>query len=228
MKSVAARAAIVVALLASFLVPRGARADDEERDVRLEWNAAQKELRATLTFRDVVDAEIRDKLKRGLPTTIVFTATVHQPGKSDPVATTAQTCRITYLVWDEYWRIEVSRPGGTRTERTLTVEGVLRRCAEARGLLVADASQATPGDPVFLKAKVQVNPIGKEVVEKIKRWVSRPSGTGTAGPSDALFSTFTGLFLQRVGDAEREVKLQTKSVVPEVEKTRPKEGEKRT
>ncbi len=217
----ARRAACLVAFVAGSLATSTARAQDAERDVKFEWDSAEKELRASLAFRDVVDAEIREKLKRGLPTTIVFTATVHKPGKDDPVATTAQTCRITYLLWDEYWRIEMTRPGGTRTERTLTVEGVLRRCAEARGLLVADAGQVAPGEALFLKAKVQVNPISKEVVDKIKRWVNRPSGTGTAGPSDALFSTFTGLFLQRVGDAEREVKLTTKVATPTVDKPKP-------
>jgi len=65
-------------------------------------------------------------------------------------------------------------------------------------------------------AKVQVNPLSAEVMRKLKLWVLRPSGTGTAAPSDALFSTFTGLFLQRVGDAERELKFNSKPSLPSV------------
>jgi hypothetical protein len=61
-----------------------------------------------------------------------------------------------------------------------------------------------------------VNPISPEVLKKIQRWVMRPASTGTAAPGDALFSTFTGLFLQRVGDAEREVKFVTRITLPRV------------
>ena len=61
---------------------------------------------------------------------------------------------------------------------------------------------------------MQVNPVSAEVLQRIKRWVSRPSGTSTAAPGDALFSTFTGLFLQRIGNAERELNFTTKSATP--------------
>ena len=61
---------------------------------------------------------------------------------------------------------------------------------------------------------MQVNTVSAEVLQRIKRWVSRPSGTATAAPGDALFSTFTGLFLQRIGNAERELNFTTKSATP--------------
>jgi hypothetical protein len=42
----------------------------------------------------------------------------------------------------------------------------------------------------------------------------RPSSNGTVAPGDALFSTFAGLFLQRIGDAEREQRFQTRAFLP--------------
>ncbi len=65
-----------------------------------------------------------------------------------------------------------------------------------------------------MTGKVQVNPVSQEVLQKLRRWVMRPSSTGTAAPGDALFSTFTGLFLQRVGDAERELRFVTVPAIP--------------
>jgi hypothetical protein len=99
---------------------------------------------------------------------------------------------------------------------TTTVEGVLRRCAEVRRLLAGTAGQIPLNVPLFCSAKVQVNPVSPEVMQKLKLWVTRPSGTGTAAPSDALFSTFTGLFLQRLGDAERELKFNSRPAAPTV------------
>jgi hypothetical protein len=184
------------------------------------WDGATRDrLLTDLSFRDIVDGEIRGKLSRGLPTTIVFTATLHRPGTAQILSTTAQTCRVTWHVWEEAYRLEISKPGEVRAPVwTTTIEGVLRRCAEAHRLLTATREQAQGLGPFVLRAKVQVNPVSDEVLQKIKRWVSRPTGTSTAAPGDALFSTFTGLFLQRVGEAERVLVFVTKIVQPTIPK----------
>jgi hypothetical protein len=218
-----------LALTVACLTPSASAQEEEEppRDARFEWDAARRHLYVGVSFRDVVDARIQKKLGRGLPTTIVFTAALYRAGTDYPVATTAQTCKVTWHVWQEVYLVEITRPGSHRVEKTLTTNGVLRRCAEiptqslARMLLTADVSQVPVGAAVYLRAKVQVNPVSPEVLQKIKRWVSRPTGTGTAAPGDALFSTFTGLFMQRIGDAERELQFTTRPVVPTVAKPKP-------
>lgn len=211
---------LTVLALCLVTFPRLAWAQEEKapppRDARFVWNTTKTLLFVSVSYRDVVDASIRRKLSRGLPTTIVLTAAIYRAGAKDPISTTAQTCKITWHVWDEVYLVEITRPGGTRSSAAITVDGVLRRCAEARRLLVGTSEQIPLGAALSMNATVQVNPVSPEVLQKIKRWVSRPTGTGTAAPGDALFSTFTGLFLQRIGDAERELKFTTKTVVPTV------------
>ena len=215
----------VLLTLALFVLAPSAWAQDA-RDARFSWNHTKSQLFVDVSFRDVIDDQIRRKLSRGLPTSIVMTATIHKVGSKDPVATTAQTCKITWHVWEEVYLVELTRPGGTSSAASISVDGVIRRCAEARRLLAATGSQVTPGVPVHMTAKVQVNPVSAELLQKIKRWVSRPTATGTAATGDALFSTFTGLFLQRIGEAERELKFTTKTVAPAVEKPPPKSDKK--
>lgn len=217
--------AVLALLLVSLVSPAAALAQEEEekepppRDVRFTWNRARSRLYVTVSFRDVIDAGIRKKLSRGLPTTIVMTGTIYRAGSSEPLSTTAQTCKITWHVWDEVYLVEITRPGGTRSTAAITVEGVLRRCAEAAPPLLAGTKDQIPlGVALYMKAKVLVNPVSADVLAKIKKWVLRPTGTGTAAPGDALFSTFTGLFLQRIGEAERELKFTTKSAKPRVPK----------
>jgi hypothetical protein len=188
------------------------------RDVSFEWDNDQGLLYMNIAYRDVVNANVQSKLSRGLPTTLVLTAAVFRAGTNEPLSTTAQTCKVTWHVWEEAYRLEITRPGGTQIRWTTTVEGVLRRCAEAKRLLAADRNQVPRGVQLFATGKVQLNPVSAEVLQKIKRWVMRPSGTGTAAPGDALFSTFTGLFLQRIGEAERELKFTTKTVLPSIVK----------
>lgn len=215
--------AIVAALLALVLIaPRTAVAQEAgdgkkpgpPRAALFEWNTSKGELFVTLKFHDLIDDEIQRKLTRGLPTTIVFTGALYRRGIRSPIATTVQSCKITYLVWDEVYRLEITGPAGTRTTATTEPKGVLRRCAELNRSLVATSREVAVGVPVSLRARVQVNPVSPEVLEKIKMWVSRPARTGTAAPGDALFSTFTGLFMQRISDAERTLDIVTTEVVP--------------
>ena len=212
----AAHGVALVFFLWAAVTPRLAHAEEPPapRAAGFEWDETKHELFVSLAFRDVVDEEIRRKLSRGLPTTIVFTGTLYRRGVKAPISTTAQTCKITWHVWDEAYRLEVTRPDGSRTRWTTTLEGVLRRCAEVSRLLVATSKEVAAGVSVYLRGHVDVNPLSSEVLEKIKLWVNRPARTGTAAPGDALFSTFTGLFMQRVGAAERTLELVTFEVLP--------------
>jgi len=185
-----------------------------QRDVELSWDTDHGLLYLDTNFRDVLDEGIRGKLSRGLPTTIVLTATIQLAGSLQPLSTTTQTCRITWHVWEEAYYVEILRPGSMQTRWTTTLEGVMRRCAEAHRLLAGDATQFSPAASLYARGSIQINPVSPEVLQKLQRWVQRPSSTGTAAPGDALFSTFTGLFLQRIGDAEREVRFFTRPHVP--------------
>jgi hypothetical protein len=209
-----------LALACLFSVSRAyaqeASDDVVTRDAHFDWDADTGLLYMDLSFRDLVDDSLQSKLSRGLPTTIVLTATVSRAGNNRPLSTTAQTCKVTWHVWEEAYLVEVMRPGSTRQSWTTTTEGVIRRCTEVRHLLAGDAVQIPPGIPLVAAGKIQVNPVSAELLQKIKRWVMRPSATGTAAPGDALFSTFTGLFLQRIGDAERQQKFTTRVLVPSI------------
>ena len=205
-------------LLFVILLARGAAAQAEpppvQRDVDLSWDTDKGLLYLDIGFRDIIDDGIRNKLSRGLPTTIVLTATIQKAGSNEPLSSTTQSCRITWHVWEEAYYVEIVRPGSSQARWTTTLEGVLRRCAEAHRLLAGDATQVSPALQLYARGTIQINPVSAEVLQKLKRWVMRPSSTGTAAPGDALFSTFAGLFMQRIGDAEHEVHFFTRPRLP--------------
>lgn len=205
-------------LLFLLFIARVAAAQAEpppvQRDVDLSWDTDKSLLYLDIGFRDVLDASIRNKLSRGLPTTIVLTATIQKAGSNEPLSSTTQTCRITWHVWEEAYYVEIVRPGSSQARWTTTLEGVLRRCAEAHRLLAGDATQVSPTAQLYARGTIQINPVSAEVLQQLKRWVMRPSSTGTAAPGDALFSTFAGLFMQRIGDAEHELRFFTRPRLP--------------
>jgi hypothetical protein len=184
------------------------------REALFEWDSERHLLYLSLGFRDMVDSGVQSKLNRGLPVTLVVTAAIYRADGGEPLSTTAQTCKITWHVWEEAYRVEIARPGTSQVRWAPTAEGVLRRCAEARRLLAGDGSQIPEGVALYASGKIQVNPINPELLLRIRRWVMRPGSTGTAAQGDSLFSTFTGLFLQRVGEAEKQSKFVTAPMLP--------------
>jgi hypothetical protein len=193
-------------------VPKGVGAQDTPPVRQAQVGLDEKQmLRVSLGYRDVVDIPTAAKLKGGLPTTIVMSAYVFREGGGPGIAATFLSCRVIFDLWNEVYNIEISQPGAPKEDKiSPTLEGVLRHCTEVNRLLVAPRSILAPPGTYYLGAIVEVNPVSPEMLDRIKRWVSRPTETSTA-PGDALFGSFVGLFAVRPGRADRQISFRTQS-----------------
>jgi hypothetical protein len=171
-------------------------------------------VKMSTAFRDVVDAEISRKLLSGLPTVITMRGYLFRETGGDPIALTARSCHIVYDLWDEIFRIQISQPGGQMSAVAVNVEGVLRNCAEARKLPLVERALMKDNVRHFVAVLVEVNPVSAEMLDRIKRWVTRPNGSTAIGPGDSLFGSFVGLFVARIGDADRKLAFRTQAFVP--------------
>lgn len=215
------RAVLRVALLVSallLLAARPARADDEapenlpRRPAVFAWEKGI--LRATLSYRDVIDEAATRKLSSGIPIVIAMRAYVLPEGESEPVALAVRSCRVVYDLWDEVYRVKVSGPEGEKSTAAINVEGVLRQCGEVRAFPVVARAVLQAGRAHFLGIIAEVNPVSPEMLEQMRRWVSRPAGSTGIGPGDALFGSFVGLFVRRIGAADRVVRFRTQPLTP--------------
>ena len=195
-------------------LPRAARAQEAtvqadlpRRQANYAWDKSL--LRASFSFRDVVTPELTKKLSNGLTMVIATRAYVLREGEETPVALAVRTCRVVYDLWDEVYRIKLTVPGGERDLAVINVEGVLRQCAEARDLPVVDKSLLVPNRAHYLGVIVDVNPVSPQMLEQMRRWVSRPTGSTSIGPSDALFGSFVGLFVRQIGASDRTLRFRT-------------------
>lgn len=171
-------------------------------------------LKASFSYRDIADAAFLRKLSSGLPTVVAMRGFVLEEGKSEPIALTVRTCRVVYDLWDEVYRIKLTIPGGERDIAVLNVEGVLRQCVEARDLAVVDRSLLRPAAPHFLGVIVDVNPVSPQMLEQMRRWVSRPTGSTGITPGDALFGSFVGLFVRSIGASDATLRFRTQTFTP--------------
>lgn len=172
-------------------------------------------LSASFSFRDMLDdPAMQQKLASGLPTVIAMRAYVLRDGAPDPVALAVRTCRVVYDLWDEVYRIKVSDPAGDRDIAAFKQESVIRNCGEARDLVVADRSLLVAGKPHFLGVIAEVDPVSPQMLDQMRKWVSRPAGSTGIGPGDALFGSFVGLFVRQIGTAARTLRFRTQEVTP--------------
>jgi hypothetical protein len=210
-------------LCAAALAPAVARADPPPEPPKTpaalpqraaQLNAEKNVVKLTVGFRDAVDAEIAKKLQSGLPTVITMRGYLFRESGGDPIALTAKSCRIVYDLWDEVFRIQLAQPGGPTSAVAVNVEGVLRNCCEARKLPLVDSALLAAGTRYFVATLVEVNPVSQDMLDRIKRWVTRPNGSNAIGPGDSLFGSFVGLFVARIGDADKKLAFRTQAFLP--------------
>ena len=189
-----------------------------KRQANFAWEKNEKTgvtiLKASFSFRDVVDKAIQEKLVSGLSVTIAMRAYVLKEGATDPIALAVRTCTVTYDLWDEVYRLKISGPGGDVDAAALKLDGVLRQCAEVRDLTVVDKSLLTLDKPHFIGAIVEVNPVSPQQLAQMRKWVSRPAGSTGIQPGDALFGSFVSLFVRQIGTADKTLRFRTQAVTP--------------
>ncbi|MDP9034954.1 MAG: hypothetical protein M3O50_09105 [Myxococcota bacterium] len=171
-------------------------------------------LRASFSYRDVLsDVALMKKLSSGLPMVIAMRAYVYRAGEDVPIALAPRVCRVVFDLWDEVYRVHVSEPERER-DQAAVLDGVLRLCTEARDLPLARRALLTARASYFLGVVVDVNPVSAEMVEQMRRWMSRPAGSTGIGPSDALFGSFVQLFARQIASSDTTLTFRTQSVVP--------------
>jgi len=182
------------------------------RQANYAWD--QDQLRASFSYRDVMsDPALLKKMASGLPMVIAMRAYLFHQGEDKPVVLAARVCRVAYDLWDEVYRIHVSEPERVR-DQAAVLDGVLRICTEARDLPIVRRGSLTAGDSYFLGVVVDVNPVSQEMVEQIRRWIARPTGSTGIGPSDALFGGFVQLFVRQIAASDKTITFRTQDVVP--------------
>jgi hypothetical protein len=169
-------------------------------------------LRASFSYRDVLsDPALAKKLSSGLPMVIAMRAYFYREGEDAPVALATRMCRVVYDLWDEVYRVHVSEPDRER-DQAAVLDGVVRLCTEARDLPIVSRGLLVAGQSYFLGVVVDVNPVSQEIVDQMRRWMSRPTGSTSIGPSDALFGSFVQLFVRQIATSDRTLTFRTQTV----------------
>lgn len=183
---------------------------------KVSFSVEKGALRVTLNYRDLVDNALTQKAASGLPMTLAFRAYLWREGDSNPLALYVRTCKVTYDLWDEVYRVRVSTPSGERDLGVINFDGVARQCLEFKNETWMEVSALRGPGPFFFGVIAQVNPVSQEMQRDLRAWVSRPAAVSGIAPGDALFGSFVSLFTQKLGDgaSDKTVRFRTQSFTP--------------
>jgi len=176
----------------------------ESRPMAVRWVNAVP--RVTTSGKHLADAHVLKKLKSGLPQTLVLRVYAYPESGKEPLAVAAQSCRVTYDLWEDVYRVQLQTEARDSALSLPSVEAVVARCLELRELPVGNAEtyRAHAGKSIYFAAIAEHNPLSPDTVQRIRRWLARPGGGQISG--DAFFGSFVSIFVNRsIGTAERSV-----------------------
>jgi hypothetical protein len=202
------RAAIVAA--AMLAIATTAHAEDDKPEIqRMRFVESGDELKvATLPGAGIgklFDTLAYEALGSGIPSTVVIRIQITPVDSDTPVAEQLIQRSVVYDVWDEIYTLQLDH-------KKLKV----RFRAEALKWLTAidDLPVARlavlPVDQVFvLKMVVELNPVSKETLAEVRRWLSQGNGGGL-DRGGAFFGSFVSVFYNpKIADADRVLRLRS-------------------
>jgi hypothetical protein len=162
-------------------------------------------IRASFSYRDVFTKQVRKKLESGLPVRVVVQLALERKGKDRPYSYWARSVEIVYDLWEENYVLTMEDDRGRRRTRVATMEEAINLAGVLWRVRAAQMATLKPGTYRF-RVLAEVNPVSKEMVENIRRWLSRPSGGQGSEARSNFFGSFVGIFVdRRIGEADKSV-----------------------
>jgi hypothetical protein len=153
---------------------------------------------------DLIDENARRKLDSGLATTLVARAYLVREGSSRAEALAVQTIRTAYDLWDEVYVSELSGESGARVFRDKKREDAIHRIA-----WLSLSFPLAPNASYRVAWIVELNPVSKELLAQVRKWLSRPR-EGAPLDAESYFGSFVSLFVNhKIGDAEKVLQFRT-------------------
>lgn len=203
--------AVIVAWLASYAAATATAQSLNSVPVRpMDVNWSPSGAAVSFSTRDFVDRDVIAKLQSGLPQTLTTRIYVYADLDREPLAVSAVSCRIVYDLWEGGYRVERQTETSDRTTGVKTLDGVIAQCLNFQTHTVGEEAtfRGVHGGEVYFAVVTELNPMSRDAVQRIRRWLARPAGNELNG--SAFFGTFVSIFVGRkLGAADKALTFRT-------------------
>lgn len=199
--------------LAAFvlvLVALPARADEDKLEIqRMRFIERGQSLTVTGNIAKLFDQAAYEQLSSGFPSTIQIGTAVYPRGSSEALSYRIELRTVVYDLWDEQYVIRIEGPTGKRTRKVKYRAEALKILTELEDFPIARLADIRYEDIFYLTLTVQLNPVSKETLAEVRRWISQ----GTAGGLDrggVFFGSFVSVFVNpKIADADRVLRIRS-------------------
>lgn len=207
------RAAIVAVAAAAALVTPGigpARAEDgglEKQTMTFLERAGSIYVTANVT--SLFDARAYERLEKGLPNTVVIRLWVYPEGKAKPTGFVLLHNTCVYDLWREVYDCVRSGPSGRRPYKVKFRAEALKLLTTLDGVPIADVARVPYEERHVVAAVAELNPVSKETMAEVRRWLSQGSGGGL-DRGGSFFGSFVSVFVNlKVPEADRVLRVRS-------------------
>jgi hypothetical protein len=151
-----------------------------------------------------------DALSTGIPSIVVIRIQITPQDSDEPVAEQLIRRQVVRDIWDDVYTLQIDQRGArSRTIKVRSPAEALKRLTVIEDLPIARL-RVLPINKVFvLKLVAELNPVSKETLAEVHRWLSQGNGGGL-DRGGAFFGSFVSLFYNpKIADADRVLRIRS-------------------
>jgi len=207
---------VIVAAIALPAAPARADSDDDKPELqRMRFVERGDDLTVSTLppptggIGKLFDASNYEALGSGIESTVVIRIQITPQDSDDPVAEQLIRRSVVYDVWDEVYRLQLDERGGQKKFQVKYRAEALKWLVAIEDVPVARLA-VLPLEKVYvLKMVVELNPVSRETLAEVRRWLSQGTGGGL-DRGGAFFGSFVSVFYNpKIADADRVLRIRS-------------------
>jgi hypothetical protein len=161
------------------------------------------------TINKLFDQASYEALDSGFTATVIVRMWVYPKDSTDPVAFVALQRQVLYNLWDEVYELKFDDPGGRKVFKEKRKAEAFRKLTSLEDIAIARLADL-PYEKVFLLAmEIELNPVSKETLAQVRRWLSQGNGGGL-DRGGAFFGSFVSVFVNpKIAEADRVLRMRS-------------------
>lgn len=170
----------------------------------------------------VFDARAYEKLENGLTSTVVIRLWVYPEDSAKGAGYVLLHRQCVYDLWAEVYSCALSGPTGRRTYKVKFRAEALKMLTALDQVPIADVKDIAFEQRYVVAVVAELNPVSKETLAEVRRWLSEGSGGGL-DRGGSFFGSFVSVFVNlKIPEADRVVRVRSQPFY----RPRPKPAEK--
>jgi len=200
-----------IAVLAVWAFAAAAHADDKpiQHDLRFIERDDVLAIRSVANkgspLAKLFDIAAYNALASGFTSTVVIRIWIYPRDSTDPVAFVLYERKALYNLWDEVYELKIDG----RILKEKRQADALKHLTSVEDLAVARLSALPVGQEFLLAMQAELNPVSKETLAEVRRWLSQGTGGGL-DRGGAFFGSFVSVFVNpKIPEADRVLRVRS-------------------